>query len=459
MLRELTDAVAGCFRRTAIEGGAPDDVVDADGREAAAGPAPAEDNPLAPGRLAGMLGRDDDGETEAPVPKRTRRRDDDAPVGAAQDLAPADPIDRAALAEAVQNLVRDHATATPKELGVLVEGIVACAGTSCEADVLRSAAAAGRRKSAANVAPPTLAARARAAMAFFEGAARGSGGLGADLTPAVRPEDAWIFNRPQGGHDYTAPAVPLTPPEQGGPVPLTQSSSASTPRLEPAQATQEGPGSIPTVDPGAASSTPDNPGLASALDGLDAVDQDQKALFEAMLCQGFAQLMIDAVHSHRGAAIKHGIEIDLVERMKPLAAQMAYDVATTSDLSEALYDTIARSLLCVELKPDAPATTPSTRHSAKPSLRPAREGPRVSHGDHSLTQVLQRKATEPRRQGRPQIISRAEEVQSGRRRAPRQGLFPLRRARRGPARRVGHVRPEAPAPAHARDAVDAINYL
>ena len=62
------------------------------------------------------------------------------------------------------------------------------------------------------------------------------GGLGADLTPAVRPEDAWIFNRPQGGHDYTAPAVPLTPPEQGGAVPLTQSSSASTPRLEPAQA-------------------------------------------------------------------------------------------------------------------------------------------------------------------------------------------------------------------------------
>ena len=59
------------------------------------------------------------------------------------------------------------------------------------------------------------------------------GGLGADLTPAVRPEDAWIFNRPQGGHDYTAPAVPLTP---GGAVPLTQSSSASTPRLEPAQA-------------------------------------------------------------------------------------------------------------------------------------------------------------------------------------------------------------------------------
>ena len=70
-------------------------------------------------------------------------------------------------------------------------------------------------------------------MAFFEGAARGSGGLGADLTPAVRLEDAWIFNRPQGGHDYTATATPLTP---GGAVPLTQSSSASTPRLEPAQA-------------------------------------------------------------------------------------------------------------------------------------------------------------------------------------------------------------------------------
>ena len=178
-----------------------------------------------------------------------------------------------------------------------------------------------------------------------------------------------------------------------------------------------------------------------------------------MLCHGFAQLMSDAVHSHRGAAIKHRIEIDLLEHMKPLAAQMAYDVATTSDLSAALYDTIARSFLCVELKPDAPATMPSTRHSAKPSPRPAREGPRVSHGDHSLTQVLQRKATEPRRQGRPQNISRAEEVQSGPRGAPHQGQFPLRRARRGPARRVGHVRPEAPAPAHARDAVDAINYL